>query len=109
MYLVYIQHISYLAKWTIKQFWPLRKKYTIQQKKSDFFAYFMVKFQYTIGDMAMKIVAKDPDFRYLFDERSWAKYKPCSKKALQIKQNYTASKDYFESIRVNYQKKNEIF
>lgn len=109
MYLIYLQHISHLAKWTVKQFWPLRKQYPISQKKSDFFAYFMIKFQYTVEDMAMKIIAKDPDYRYLFDERSWIKYRACSKKTSQIQQSYKASKDYFESIKSNYQKKAEIF
>ena len=51
-YLVYLWSISNIANWITGEFWKHRKEYSVEKNKSEMFAYFMIKFQYTNMKMA---------------------------------------------------------
>ena len=59
-----------------KQFWKIRKEFTIGKNKDEIFVYFIVKFQYSTLKMALKILKKNDKLEYLFDKESYESYEP---------------------------------
>lgn len=53
--MTYLSSVSNIANHIIKEFWALRKSVNMTQTKSEVFAYFIVKFQYTNVIMASEI------------------------------------------------------
>lgn len=59
-----------------KEFWRIRKEFKISQIKDEIFVYFIIKFQYTALKMALNILKKSTEFKYLFDSDSFNNYYP---------------------------------
>jgi serine/threonine protein kinase len=70
----YLKTMSSIASWITKEFWKIRKDFTISKNSDEIFIYFLIKFQYTNLKMALKILKKSPNYRYLFDETAFRDY-----------------------------------
>lgn len=72
----YLKNITSIASWITKEFWKIRKEFAISKNSDEIFVYFLIKFQYTILKMALKILKKSTNYRYLFDENAFRDYEP---------------------------------
>lgn len=63
----YLKSISSIGSWITKEFWRLRKDFAISKNSDEIFIYFLIKFQASVLKMALKILKKSPNYRYLFD------------------------------------------
>lgn len=53
-----MKNVTIIANWMAKEFWKIRKEFTITQIKDEVFVYFIIKFQYTTLKMALNILKK---------------------------------------------------
>ena len=56
--------------------------------KDEVFVYFIIKFQYTNLKMALHIIKKDKNYRFLFDPASFDQYVSSEEQFNEIKKSY---------------------
>lgn len=88
-----------------KEFWRIRKEFTIALNLDELFVYFIIKFQYSALKMALNILKKSDKFRYLFDEAAFKAYSPSEEQFNDIKKSYIEHEKYFSNIRKSMQSK----
>ena len=56
--------------------------------KDEIFVYFIIKFQYTNLKLALQIINKSKEYRYLFDPASYDQYVSSEEQFNEIKKSY---------------------
>ena len=56
--------------------------------KDEIFVYFIIKFQYTNLKLALQIINKSKEYRYLFDPVSYDQYVSSEEQFNEIKKSY---------------------
>jgi serine/threonine protein kinase len=95
----YLKTVSLIASWITKEFWKIRKDFSISKNSDEIFIYFIIKFQYTAIKTALKIIKKSPNYRYLFDEAAFRDYEPNEEQFNDIKRAYLEYEKYFLTIK----------
>jgi hypothetical protein len=95
----YLRSVSSIGSWIAKEFWRLRKDFSISKNSDEIFIYFIIKFQATVLKMALKILKKSPNYRYLFDEAALAHFNPSEEHFNEVKRGYLEHEKYFHSIK----------
>jgi hypothetical protein len=104
-YIEYLKNVTIIANWMAKEFWKSRKNFEITQMKDEIFVYFIIKFQYTNLKMALHIMNKDKNYRFLFDPASYDKYEASQEQFNEIRKSYIEHEKYFSSIKKSMQSK----
>ena len=54
----YLKNVTIVANWMAKEFWRIRKEFSISQNKDELLVFFIIKFQYNALKMALKVLQK---------------------------------------------------
>lgn len=73
--------------------------------KDEIFVYFIIKFQYTNLKLALQIIKKNKEYRYLFDPVSFDQYESSEEQFNEIKKSYIEHEKYFKSIKKSLESK----
>ena len=104
----YLKNVTSIASWMTKEFWKIRKEFAISKNSDEIFVYFLIKFQYTNLKMALKVLKKSANCRYLFDEQAFAAYEPSEEQFHEVKKAYLEHEKYFLSIKKTMQTKDSF-
>jgi hypothetical protein len=88
-----------------KEFWKYRKGVNMDKHKDEIFVYFIIKFQFTTMKMALEVLKRDPQHKYLFDAAEYKKFIPSEALIDEIKKTYSEHEKYYMTIKKSMKSK----